>query len=397
MPVIGLRVYWSLFVLLPLVCSSFVNAASNTAYIYSFAELSSTKPLLRHLSESNCEAVFHDLSNTTSSKRFLEIAETLRISGIQVTPPSLCIPCVRLHQTWDEILMGYSSPLVGFFCNGRLTAITLGITKFEILGQALSATGDSDVKVFALDEEYSLSDEDVRFRLEKLFLGESRSLINASNLLSSISLLALADSVNPCTFAVFTALLFIALHALGKTKAALTGFSFILAVFVCYYILGLGVIRVLAAIPHVEKVVALIGLAVGAFSIAQGLKPSFKSPVPKLLRRFMEVQISKSYVNPVASFALGVVASFTLLPCSSGPYIVGVGLLSALNDPIQAYLLLTVYNAIFVTPLIAILFAVLSSSAYARKIKAFRNTRLGVMELISGLLLVAVCIYLLLS
>jgi len=291
-------------------------------------------------------------------------------------------------------LMGYASPLVGFFRNGRLTAIAVGIIKFEILDRALAVTGD-DAKIFALDKEYPLPG-DVRQNLEILFLGESGVGINASNLISFISLLALADSVNPCTFAVFTALLLIALHTLGKTKAALTGFSFILAVFICYYILGLGLIRILTAIPHVEKIVALIGLAFGAFSLTQGLKPKFKSPVPKSLRRFVEAQISKSHISLIASFAVGIAASFTLLPCSSGPYFVGVGLLSALNDRVQAYLLLSLYNTIFVTPLIAILFAVLSSSAYIRKIKAFRSTNLGAMELISGLLLVIICAYLLL-
>ena len=111
----------------------------------------------------------------------------------------------------------------------------------------------------------------------------------------------------------------------------------------------------------------------------------------------MELQISKSYVSPIASFTLGVAASFTLLPCSSGPDIVGLGLLSALKDPVQAYLLLTLYNTLFVIPLIGVLFAILASSAYARNIKAFRSTRLGIMELISGSLLTMVCAYQLLS
>ena len=76
---------------------------------------------------------------------------------------------------------------------------------------------------------------------------------------------------------------------------------------------------------------------------------------------------------------------------------VGLGLLSVLDDPIQPYLLLVMYNALFVTPLIVIIFAILTSSRYVRKIKAIRNKKLGIMELISGSLLVVLCIYLLLS
>ena len=387
----------SLLVLLNNISVSIYAEQPGEVYIYGFPEFPSSETLLRYFdSKSNWQTIFYKLEDSSSSERFLKIVEMLRALGIEVTPPESCTSCELLHLTWNDILKGHASPLVGFFRNGRLTAITLGITKLEIIDRALTA-GDDDVKVFALGKEYSLRDESVRVSLERLFLGEAETGIHAPIFVSSIVLLALADSVNPCTFAVFTALLFMALRALGKTKAALTGFSFILAVFVCYYILGLGFIPLLAAIPYVEKVVASVGLAAGAFSIGRGLKPKFRSPVPKALRRLIEAQINKSYISPVASFALGVTASFTLLPCSSGPYVVGIGLLSALNDPIQAYVLLTLYNAIFVAPLIAILFAVLSSAAYIRKIKAFRGAKLGVMELISGLLLVIVCVYLLLS
>jgi len=378
-----------------LVCPSFAYVQrSNTVYVYGFEESPTTESLLGYLSRSDCEVVFRRL-NESSRDEFLKIVELLRVLGVEVTPPDLCIQCELLHLTWNEILMGHASPLIGFFRDGRLTAITLGTAEFEILDRALAVRSDG-MKIFALDTEYSIQDDDVRLKLEELFVGESGMSMKASNLVSSISLLALADSVNPCTFAVFTALLFMALHALGKTRAAMTGLSFIAAVFACYYILGLGFIRILVAIPHVEEIVASIGLAVGVLSIGQGLNPKFKSPVPKPLRRFMEVQVSKSYVSPVASFALGVAASFALLPCSSGPYIVGIGLLSALNDPVQTYLLLTLYNSIFVAPLIAILFAVLFSGAYVRRIKTFRGTKLGLMELISGLLLAIVCVYLLL-
>jgi len=366
-------------------------------YIYCFPESPSSQRLLRHFgNKSDWNIIVYSLKDPDSSDRFLKIVETLRLLAIQVMPPELCIPCELQHLEWNDVLMSYTSPLVGFFRNGKLTAITVGITQLEILDIAC-ATSDNGVTVFTYSNEHPLNDEIVAVSLQRLLLGDIEVGISAANMVTPISLLALADSINPCTFAVFTALLLIALHSLGKTKAALTGFSFIIAIFVCYYILGLGLIRILAAVPYVDEAVALIGLVMGAFSITQGLKPNFRSPVPKFLKAFIELQISKAYVSPLASFALGAAASFILLPCSSGPYVVGVGLLSILKDPVQVQLLLTLYNAIFVLPLIAILFAVLFSSVYARKVKAFRQKKLGVMELISGLILVTMCIYILLS
>ncbi len=346
--------------------------------------------------KSDCEVTFYSLKDSASSERFLKIAEMLRVSGIPITPPDFCITCELLHLTWSDIVMGHASPLVGFLRNGRLRAITLGIPTQEILDRA-SAARDDDVKVFALSGEYSIRDRSVGYSLERLFLGEAETGMHASSIISSITLLALADSVNPCTFALFTALLLIALHSLGRTRAALTGFSFIAAIFTCYFVLGLGLIHVLTAIPYADKAVALLGLAIGAFNIMRGLKPKFKSPIPESLTDFIELQMARAYVSPIASFVLGSVASFTLLPCSSGPYIVGVGLLSVLKDPVQAWLLLVLYNAVFIVPLIAILFAVLSSNIYARRVKAFRGQKLGVMELVNGLILVLVCLYVLLS
>ena len=366
------------------------------AYIYSFPESYVAEKSLSYLdNRPDWEVVFCNLNDTRFSEVFLKLVKILIMEGVKVTPSEVCIQCELLHLTIEEIWMAHASPLIGFFRNGRLKATTLGIFQSEILDKALAAE-DNDMKVFALDDIYSLDGESVKV-LEELFLGEAEAKMNAQSLISSLSLLALADSVNPCTFAVFTALLLMALHSLGKTKATLTGFSFIIAIFLCYYILGFGLIHILGSIMYVDKVVASVGLIVGTFYIAQGLKPNFKSPLPKSLRRFMELQISKSYVSPLASFVLGAVASFTLLPCSSGPYIVAAGLLSTLKDLIQVCLLLLLYNALFVMPLIAILLTVLASSAYVRKIKVLRSRKLGVMELISGSLLVMICVYLLLS
>ena len=76
---------------------------------------------------------------------------------------------------------------------------------------------------------------------------------------------------------------------------------------------------------------------------------------------------------------------------------VGLGLISGLREPIQAYFLLAVYNIIFAAPLIAILIGLLAFSGLSRRVKALRSTKLGLMEIISGSLLVAACIWILLS
>ena len=373
---------------------------SNEVYVYVFPETLSYERILEYVnSRSDWEVIFYNLNDSSSAERFLNIIATLQVQGVDVLPTGLCIPCELQQYTWDEIWTTYAAPLTGFFSNGRLSAVTVGISYHETLDRAAEAKADR-VEVFAHHSAYILTDEDVRSQLETYLVGpegREKNRMDALRLISSILFLALADSVNPCTFAVFTALLLIALHSFGRVRTVATGFSFILAVFMGYYTLGLGLVQIFAVVPNVKTVLAVIGLVIGAFSIVSGLGPGFKSPIPKSVRRLTERRLGKSSASSVASFGLGLVATFTLLPCSVGPYLVGLGLLSGLGDPVQGHLLLAVYNIMFVAPLIAILMGLLAFSSLSRKVKVFRSTKLGLMEIISGSLLVAACLWILLS
>lgn len=350
--------------------------------------------------KSDWEVILHNLSDSSTSETFLEIVATLRLQGVEVSPEGLCLPC-ELHVeyfTWDQIWMAHASPLTGFITGGRLAAITVGVADNETLARAGQVSSDH-VEVFAHHNVYTFTDEGVRAQLEKILLGpewKKDREIDASTLIGSIVFLALADSVNPCTFAVFTALLFVVLYPFGRMRTAATGLSFILAVLIGYYALGLGLVQILTAVPNIHRVMAVVGLVIGVFSIVRGIGPKSKSPIPRSVRKFVEQRISKSY-SSVASFALGLVATFTLLPCTGGPYLVGLGLISGLGEPVEAHLLLALYNVIFAAPLIAILIGLLAFSELSRRVKVLRSTKLDVMEIVSGFLLVVACIWILLS
>jgi len=364
-------------------------------HVYDKLQPSSQPSYMSYFHISNCDVVFHNLDDP-SGNSFSEIVQTLMIWGIKITPPEACISCLLAHQTWDELVRNYASPLIGYFHKGRLTAMTLGINDIGILEKALAFEGDQ-VKIFTRSSEYSLKNESIVMNLEGLFQQEKGVKISVSNIIWPLVLLAVADSVNPCTFAAFTALLLITLNLLGKRRTVLTGFSFIVAVFLSYFILGIGLIYLFTRILYIDKIVAVFGLIIGVIGISLGLRPQFKSLVPKSVSGTIDSLIRKTYASSIASFFLGVVISFTLLPCSSGPYVVGTSLLSTLEGGVYQYLLLTIYNLIFIAPLIVILIAVLLIRGYVRKIKVFRSKNLGAMELISGLLLVLISIYILLT
>ena len=372
---------------------------SSEVYVYAFLGSPDAERILTFLKgKSGWRVLFYDLNDSSSSATFLNIVARLEVHGVEVLPTGLCIPCEMQDLAWDEIRIRYSSPLAIFLASGRLSAITVGTTEEEILDQASNVRADS-VRVLAHYNVYTLTDESVRDELEGFLAGreDGGSRMEALSLISPIVFLALADSVNPCTFAIFTALLLIALRSFSRMRAAVTGFSFVLAVFIGHYILAVGLVRILAAVPNIHRVVSVIGLVIGALSVADGLGPRFRSPIPESIGKFTEQRIDKSCGSAVASFALGLFTAFTLLPCSGGPYLVGLGLISGLGEPIQAHFLLALYNIVFAVPLIVVLISLLAFSGLSRKVKAIRSTKLGLMEIASGCLLAAACTWILLS
>lgn len=181
-------------------------------------------------------------------------------------------------------------------------------------------------------------------------------------------------------------------------EAAASSAAFIAAVYSCYYLLGLGLIAVTAALPSIFlKMVAAVGLAAGLYSIAVNLKGGFKSPVPDKLKRITENALNR-VAGPLGAAGLGALCSFTLLPCSSGPYVVFAGVLSRLQNLLLRHALLALYNAIFVSPLAAIAAAVCLFGVKARSLKKLRSEKtLLIMELAASILLAAVCTWLLIA
>ncbi len=220
--------------------------------------------------------------------------------------------------------------------------------------------------------------------------------LSLAEALSILIPLAASDSVNPCTFAVYTALLATILVLGGTRKMLISALAFIAAVFTCYYLLGVGLVAVTAMLPAwFIKALAALGLAAGIYSIAVNLKGGFKSPVPEKLKKVTESALSK-VAGPLGAAGLGALCSFTLLPCSSGPYIVFAGILSRIPASALRYLLLAIYNLIFVAPLAALAAGVSLLKVKARRLKELRNERaLAVMELAAGVLLVSVCAWIL--
>lgn len=224
--------------------------------------------------------------------------------------------------------------------------------------------------------------------------------LTVSEALPLVVFAALADSVNPCTFSVFTALLLIVAAVRGLKRSVVSGVAFISAIYTAYFALGLGLIKALGYVPGVKYVVAALGLVLGSTALIGGLearsKGAFKSPLPASFRKLTESAIERA-INPLTAALAGFVVSVTLLPCSSGPYIVTAAYLSKLDPQSMVIPLLMLYNAIFVAPLVAILAATALAVLRLRRLKEWRSKQLPLLEAISGALLIAISLYALLA
>ncbi len=220
-------------------------------------------------------------------------------------------------------------------------------------------------------------------------VGGSMDFLTALSLTVSLSL---ADSVNPCTIYLYTILLIAAsIASIGVEKKVnykrviAVGLAFALAVLLGYLLLGLGLITFVSSLP--KMFFTAVGVGFGLWIIYSALsgreRVAAKKSMVKLLPRASK--------NILFSFALGLLATFTLLPCSAGPYIVFAGIASKL-PLIQAATLLVIYNLVFIAPLIIVLMAILFGVS-RQSIRDFLIKHNRVLSIIAGILLIAIALY----
>ncbi len=205
--------------------------------------------------------------------------------------------------------------------------------------------------------------------------------------LTLLTTLALSDAINPCAFYIYTLLLIAASLSSSSKKAVLTsGIAFIAAVFMCYYLLGLGLIIIVKLIP--SMILSLIAIFFGIWTVLSGLKGKSRIVAKEGVLNL----ISRASASAHMSFFFGVMISLTLLPCSSGPYVVFIGIASKYGAPLQ-YVLLLIYNLIFILPFISILLMI-TYMMRIRDVQEFIVRHSRGLSIMAGLILIAVGLWL---
>ncbi len=205
---------------------------------------------------------------------------------------------------------------------------------------------------------------------------------------SAVLLGAAVDAINPCAFAVLIILITAVLGTGGRRRALYAGLAFSLSIFVSYYMMGVGIYSAVEAAGVSRALyvaVAVLAILIGLFNLKDYLWYGkwFVMDVPLSWRPMLKKLIQGVTSVPGAFFA-GLAVSLFLLPCTSGPYVVILGLLAKTETRVSAMLWLVIYNVVFVAPMIAITAAVYFGLTTAEKAEAWRTGHLQTLHLVAG-------------
>ena len=219
--------------------------------------------------------------------------------------------------------------------------------------------------------------------------------------LSAVVVTALIDSINPCAIGVLILLISTLLGlSEDKKRMIIVGIIYIVAVYVAYFIAGLGLITVLQYVPF--DLAEFIGIFVGGLVVLLGLVELKDAFVGK--DKATTLGINPKHADKIKEMAkkttipgvivLGFFVAAVELPCTGGPYLAITTLLSKHFDA-RAFAYLALYNFIFVLPLIVIVgLAYLGTTVEA--LKKWKDSNKKYMRIGTGLLMISLGVLLIL-
>ena len=226
--------------------------------------------------------------------------------------------------------------------------------------------------------------------------------------IGGITLLALADSVNPCAIAVLTMVLMAILiqDPTKKRKVLFAGLNFVLAVYIAYFFYGIVLIQLWQSLAiflreisvYIYKGLAIFAMIIGALNIKDFFyykKGGIATEMPIFLRPKVKRLIEK-ITSPKGAFVIGFLVSLFLLPCTLGPYVVASGLLAQFGT-LGALPILLYYNILFVIPMLIITLLIYFGLSRVQDVEGWKDKNIKRLHLIAGILLFAVGVALLMG
>ena len=205
---------------------------------------------------------------------------------------------------------------------------------------------------------------------------------------------AIIDSINPCAFGVLIFLLAYLFKA-SRTRGyvLLHGLTYIGAVFLTYLLAGLLLLPIISQLGRVSTSAYIgIGVILIMFGLLEVKDFFFYEKGPSLAifpsaSKRIEMIITRVTGKLSTSFLLGVFVALVELPCTGAVYLGVLALVSLAGLDGSNFLLLVLYNLLFVLPLVVILLLVYRGGQ-TDKFEVWRKKYRGSMRLAIGLLLI---------
>jgi len=208
---------------------------------------------------------------------------------------------------------------------------------------------------------------------------------------------AFVDAINPCAITVLLFLLSALLFFGDRKKLLRVALSFILGIFLTYLLFGIGFFYILKLNQYIFVSPVIFHNVMGTFAIIVGLLNikdffwygggGFVMEIPRKWRPKLSMIIAKATSVP-AAFLTGFIVTLFALPCTGGPYVFVLGVLSTHVSKILIVPILLYYNAVLVLPLLVILGLVYFGLWEVGKAEHWKQRNMRLLHLIAGLVLV---------
>ncbi len=220
----------------------------------------------------------------------------------------------------------------------------------------------------------------------------------------TIAFAGLVDGVNPCAFA--TIIFFVSyLSFLGRSRwdILITGMGFTLAVFFTYFFVGLGFFSFLERLTDMFQIVtivifggtAILAVIFGGLSLYDFVRVIRGKPSDMVLQLpdFLKMRIHKTIRARtrmkgilIGALIAGFIVSILELACTGQVYLPTISyMLSIEGMRNKAFILLVLYNLLFILPLVFV-FAVVFCGVSSRQIARFFQSNIAIVKLLTALL-----------
>lgn len=223
----------------------------------------------------------------------------------------------------------------------------------------------------------------------------SQLVWNLSNkgawLLPLVFMSALLDSIHPCSFSILLiTIAFLFGMQMTRKRILEVGGTYIAGIFAAYFLIGLGILKVLHLFntPHfMGKLGATMLIAFGLINIINEFFPRFpvKLRLPHSAHSSMSRLIDRASMP--AAFGLGLLVGVCQFPCMGGPYLMVIGLLHDQVTYLRGFGYLLLYNLILALPLVVVLI-IAANKNLVEKMQTWQKEERSLMRLGGGIAMV---------